>query len=420
MLPSVNAPLDLLLVGARVVTCDGPATAPPSERLGILPEGACVGVRDGRIAYLGPRERAPETSRVVDAEGGALLPGLVDPHTHLVFAGSRIDEFARRMAGEDYRAIAASGGGIAATVTASRRASDPTLWEGARARAVALRRTGVTSLEVKSGYGLRLPEELRALRIGRRLDEEGVVRTTTSFLGAHALPPEHRADRAGYVRLLVEQMLPAVAESGLADACDVYCDEGAFTLAEARRILEAARAHGLRVRGHVGQFADLGGAELLAELGALSADHLERVSERGARALAEAGVVAVLLPGAWCTLRDTPPDVELLRRSGVRLAVGTDANPGTSPMLSLPLAAALAVREAGLTLEEALLGVTRHAAEAAGLRRAGRIRLGWPADLLLCAEDDPRVLAYALGGWTPTRAWIGGREIPPDPSGRIW
>ncbi len=412
--------LDLLLVGARVVTCDGPEDAPPDERLGLAPEGTCVGVRDGRVAYLGPRSMAPETRVVVDAEGGALLPGLVDPHTHLVFAGSRIDEFARRMAGADYRAIAASGGGIAATVRATRKASDALLWEGARERALALRRSGVTALEVKSGYGLRLPDELRALRVGRRLAEEGVVRVTTSFLGAHAVPPEWREDRSGYVDLVVRQMLPAVADSGLADACDVYCDEGAFTLQESRRILEAARARGLRVRGHVGQFADLGGAEMLAELGALSADHLERLSERGARALGEAGVVGVLLPGAWCTLRDTPPDVERLRRSGVRIAVGTDANPGTSPMLSLPLAAALAVRDAGLTLEEAVLGVTRHAAEAAGLPRAGRIRVGWPADLLLCAEDDPRVLAYGLGGWEPAGVWIGGRKVArPDP-GRTW
>ncbi len=412
--------LDLLIVGARVVTCDGPDEASPAERLGVLQEGSCVGVRDGLVAYLGSHAGAPEAEHVVDAAGGALLPGLVDPHTHLVFAGSRLDEFARRMAGEDYRAIAAQGGGIRATVAATREAGDEALWEAAHERVRALRRSGVTAIEIKSGYGLRLRDELRALRIGRELAEEGLVRTTTSFLGAHAVPPEFEGRRDDYVQELLEEMLPVVADSGLADACDVYCDEGAFTLEETRRILVMAKALGLRLRGHVGQFADLGGAELLAELGALSADHLERLSARGARALGEAGVRAVLLPGAWVTLRDTPPDVGLLRRHGVRMAVGTDANPGTSPMLDLPLAAALAVREAGLTLEEAVLAVTRHAAEAAGLARAGRIRLGWPADLVLCAESDPRVLGYALGGWQPAAVWVAGRQVTPGPAGRLW
>ncbi len=294
----MTEPLDLLIVGARVVTCDGPEEGAPSERLGIQEEGTCVGLRDGHIAFLGPHPRAPEAEQVVDAAGGALLPGFVDPHTHLVFAGSRVDEFARRMAGEDYRAIAEQGGGIKATVAATREASDEALWEAAHERVLALRRSGVTAVEVKSGYGLRLRDELRALRIGRELAEEGLVRTTTSFLGAHAVPVEFDGRREDYLQELLEEMLPVVADSGLADACDVYCDEGAFTLEETRRILVTAKALGLRLRAHVGQFADLGGAELLAELGAISADHLERLSERGAAALGRSGDCLVYPPDA--------------------------------------------------------------------------------------------------------------------------
>ncbi len=388
--------MDLVVTNARVTTCAGPDGATPAERLAILDHGA-VGIEAGRIAFVGDAADAPKATQVIDAKGRVLLPGLVDPHTHLVFAGSRVDEFARRMAGEDYRAIAAGGGGIAATVRATRAADDLTLFAEASARARAMRTHGTTTAEVKSGYGLTLRDELRMLRVGRRLDREGVLHTTTSFLGAHAVPPERQGDWGGYVDEVVETMLPAVVGEKLADACDVYCDDGAFTLAETRRILGAARAAGLGVRAHVGQFADLGGPSLLGELGALSADHLEQVSQAGLEAMSLGGVVAVLLPGAWRTLRQTPPDAARLRAAGVAMAVGTDCNPGTSACTDLPLCAALAVRDAGLTLEEAVLAVTSIAARAAGVEDAGRIAVGARGDLALYEQDDPRALGYALG-----------------------
>lgn len=401
---------DLLVLNGRVVTCDGPPDAPPRERLGVIDRGA-VAIEGDRVAWVGPERElgVMRAKRSIDAGGRVVMPGLVDPHTHLVFAGSRVDEFARRMAGEDYRAIAAAGGGIAATVRWSREASDEELFALASARARAMRAHGVTSAEVKSGYGLSTEHELRHLRVARRLARDGVLNVTTSLLGAHAVPPERRDDRAAYVEEVATAMVPLAAEQGLADACDVYLDDGAFTRAEAERVLAAAKRAGLKVRAHVGQFADLGGAELVAELGGLSCDHLEAVSDAGLDAMARAGVVAVLLPGAWRTLRQAPPDAARMRARGVRVAVGTDCNPGTSPTVDLPLCAALAVRDAGLTLEEAVLAVTVEAARAAGLPDAGRIAPGMRADLALYDEEDPRALAYGLGGPGARAVVLGGR-----------
>ncbi len=403
---------DLVVTNARVVTCDGPEGARAKERLGVIDEGA-VAIEGDRIAWVGPERELgiARAKRTIDAGGRIVMPGLVDPHTHLVFAGSRVDEFARRMAGEEYRAIAAGGGGIKATVRWSREASDEELFRLASARALGLRAHGVTSAEVKSGYGLSVEHELRHLAVARRLGEEGILNVTTTLLGAHAVPPERANERADYVEEVATAMVPIAAERGLADACDVYLDEGAFTRAEATRILEAAKGAGLAVRAHVGQFADLGGAELVAELGGLSCDHLESVSDAGLDAMAKAGVVAVLLPGAWRTLRQTAPDAERMRAHGVRMAVGTDCNPGTSPTVDLLLCAALAVRDAGMTLEEAVLGVTVEAARAAGLEDAGRIAAGMRADLAIFDEEDPRALAYAIGGLSATTVVLGGRVV---------
>jgi imidazolonepropionase len=398
---------------AVVVTCDGPEGSGTRARLGVVEDGAVVAA-EGVVTYVGPAAGAPSPAvdeRVIDGRGAVVYPGLVDPHTHLVFAGSRVDELGRKLAGEDYRAIAAGGGGIAATVRATRAASDEALRASARARARALRATGATTVEVKSGYGLTVEDELRLLRVARALDEERVVRTSPTLLGAHAVPPERRQDRARYVAEIVEEMIPRAARERLCDAVDVYCDEGAFDLAETRAILEAARARGLGVKAHVGQFRDLGGAGLLAELGALSADHLEEASEEDLRALARAGTVAVLLPGAWRTLRQRPPDAARLRACGVTVAVGTDCNPGTSPMLDLPLAAALAARDAGLTLEEAVLAVTANAGRAIGRPETGRIAVGAPADLAVFDGDDARLLAYALGGLRPRLVVLGGYVV---------
>lgn len=403
--------IERLLVARRVVTCDGPRDAEGLARLGVIEAGA-VGIRAGRIAWVGPAAQAPAAASVVDLGERLLMPGLVDPHTHLVFGGSRVEEFARRMAGEDYRAIAAAGGGIAATVRGTRALGDDALFEASARRARALRAHGVTTAEVKSGYGLTFDDELRCLSVGRRLEAEGILRTTTTFLGAHAVPPERRHDRGAYLDDVVDSMLPAAAERGLADSVDVYCDDGAFTLAEARRVLEAAKARGLAVRGHVGQFVDLGGPQLLAELGALSADHLEAVSDAGLSALAKAHVVAVLLPGAWRTLRQEAPDAARMRAAGVTIAVGTDLNPGTSPTSDLPACAALAVRDAGLTLEEAVLAITANAAKAAGVADVGRLVVGAHADLVAYELDDPRALAYALGGTRASALWLAGEAVP--------
>lgn len=403
--------IDLLIRHARVVTCDGQGDT-ASARLGILDAGA-IAIREGRIVWLGPDEDRPrhDVARELDVGGRVALPGLVDPHTHLVFAGSRVDEYARRMAGEDYRAIAAAGGGIVSTVRATRMASDEALFESASARALIMRSHGVTTVEVKSGYGLSTAHELRMLEVGRRLHSEGIVRTTTTLLGAHAVPLEHKEDRAGYVLEVLGEMIPRAAALGVADACDVYCDEGAFTLAETRAILVAAKEANLRVRAHVGQFADLGAAELIAELGGTSCDHLEEVSDAGLEAMARAGVCAVLLPAAWRSLRQTPPNAERLRRFGVRVALGTDLNPGTAPSMDLPLQAGLAVRDAGLTTEEAVLGVTRYAADACGLADAGRLARGLRADIALYDDEDPRCIGYWLGGLRAWKVLLEGREV---------
>jgi len=395
---------DLLIRNAVVYPCvDDSTQGYPLAALGVL---------NGKVAYLGPEEEAPVgASAVVDAGGRALLPGLVDPHTHLVFGGSRVSEFARRMAGEDYRAIAAEGGGIASTVRQTRAESDEGLFESAKRRALSMRRRGVTCVEVKSGYGLSLKDELRSLRIAQKLEEQGVIRTSATFLGAHSIPPEYRDDREGYLDLVVNEMLPAVAAEGLALACDVYCDDGAFTLKESERVWDAALALGLRVRGHVGQFCDLGGAGALADRNALSADHLEAVSDAQIERLAQADVSAVLLPGAWRTLRQQAPEAERFRRAGVRLAVGTDLNPGTSPCPDLPLCAALAVRDAGVTPSEAILGITANSATAAGKPELGTLRVGQPADFAIYPFQDANTLVYTLGSDPAWQVYLNGNLV---------
>lgn len=409
---------DLVIRRARVATCAG-LGASGWDRLGVL-DRAAIGIRGGRITWVGLDVDAPAAPHVLDADGRVVLPGLVDPHTHLVFAGSRVDELARKLAGEDYRAIAAAGGGIVSSVRATRAASDDLLHARARGRALSLRSHGVTTVEVKSGYGLTPDDELRSLAVGRWLEAEGIVRTTTTLLAAHAIPPEWKDDRAGYIGLVIERMLPMAAHHKYADACDVYLDEGAFTAEEAWVILSAALKHGLRVKAHVGQFRDLGGAELVARLGGLSCDHLEEVSNDGLEAMSDADVIGVLLPGAWRTLRQRAPDAARMRAHGVSIAVGTDCNPGTSACTDLPLCAALAVRDAGLTLEEAVLGVTRVAADALGLPDVGRITAGAHADLTIWDHDDPRIIAYAMGGLAPDVVIMGGRIVQDGRIGRLW
>lgn len=406
----MTAAVDLVFRNARIVTCAGPGDT-SKERLGVVDHGA-VAISGDHIQWVGPDDERPRGARrEIDLKGRVLLPGLVDPHTHLVFAGGRIDEFARKMAGEDYRAIAASGGGIASTVRATREADDDLLFGLAKQRALAMRACGTTTVEVKSGYGLSTLHELRLLEVGRRLAWEGIVRTRTTLLGAHAVPKERADDRAGYIHEIVSEMIPRAVAGGLADACDVYLDENAFTRTEAETVLRAAKAARLDIKAHVGQFRDLKGAELVAELGGVSCDHLEEVSDEGLRAMARAGVRGVLLPGAWRTLRQKAPDAARMRALGVKIAIGTDCNPGTSPCTDLPLCIALAVRDAGVTVEDAVLGVTIEAARALGLSDAGSIAPGMKADLACFDHDDPRMLGYALGGTRASLVTIEGQVV---------
>jgi imidazolonepropionase len=364
--------------------------------------GGAVAVAGERIAWTGPSSALPPgaSAAVTWSVGGRVLtPGLVDCHTHLLFGGDRSGEWEQRLAGAGYEAIAAAGGGIAATMRATRAASDDELLDGAATRAAALAAGGVTTVEVKSGYGLDLDTELRMLRLARRLPERVPVDVVTTFLGAHAVPPEFAGDADGYVGYVCDEVLPAVAAAGLADAVDGFCERMAFTAGQIDRVLAAAARLGLPVKLHADQLSDGGGAALAARHGALSADHLEHASPDGIAALAASGTVAVLLPGAAYVLRDdAAPPVEALRRAGVPMAVATDCNPGTSPLVSLPLAMHLACTCFGLTVDEAIAGATAHAARALGLAgEAGTIAAGARADLVVWDADRPAQLVYWVG-----------------------
>jgi imidazolonepropionase len=369
-----------------------------------LPVPMALLVADGRIARLCPDDAlgaGDAEGAILVGRGGVMTPGLVDCHTHLVFAGTRADEFALRLEGASYAAIARAGGGILGTVRATRAASEDELLAAALPRLAALVADGVTTVEIKSGYGLGVADELKMLRVARRLGEprEGglAVRVVTSLLGAHALPPEYADDGDGYIRLVCEEMIPAAAAEGLADAVDVFCEGIAFSPAQCARVFEAAARHGLAVRAHAEQLSNLGGAALAARHGALSADHLEYLDEAGVEAIAAAGTVATLLPGAFLTLRETRlPPVEALRRHRVPIAIATDANPGSSPIFMPTLMLNLACTLFRLTPREALAGMSAHGARALGLADTGRIAEGLRADLCLWDVGHPAELAYAV------------------------
>ena len=366
---------------------------------GAIEDGA-LAIKDGRIAWLGAASELPhrDTGEVIDGAGGWLTPGLIDPHTHLVFAGDRSGEFEQRLTGTSYEEIARAGGGIARTVAATRQASHAELEASAGCRLSRLLAEGVTTVEIKSGYGLDRATEIKMLEVARRLGQDYPVDVRTTFLGAHAVPKEFANDRAGYLDLVCGQVLPEVAERGLADAVDAFCEGIAFAPDEVARVFETARTLGLPVKLHADQLSDLGGAALAARFGALSADHLEYASEPGVRAMADAGTVAVLLPGAFYTLRERQlPPLELFRRHGVPIALATDCNPGSSPVTSLLAILNLACNLFGLTPEEALAGVTRHAARALGLDDRGTLAAGKRADLALWRIHRPAELSYWLG-----------------------
>ena len=383
---------------------------------GLLDDGA-LAWRDGHIAWIGasrdlPREFDDLRDTATDARGALVTPGLIDCHTHLVYAGSRADEFGRRLQGENYAAIAASGGGILATVRATRATSEDALLAAALPRARALIADGVTTLEIKSGYGLDLATELAMLRVARRVGATLGSTVSTTLLALHALPPEYANDRDGWVDFACEILLPAAARAGLADAVDAFCEGIAFTPAEVRRLFVAARRHGIAVKLHADQLSDTGGAALAAEFGALSADHIEYSDDAGIAAMAVAGCVAVLLPGAFYTLGETRrPPVAALRARNVPIAVATDLNPGTSPLASLRLAMNMACTLFRLTPAEALRGATVNAARALGLADRGRLAPGLRADLVLWDVESVAELVYWIAGPRTRRVIAGGRDL---------
>lgn len=386
---------DRLITDCRLATM-----AEGGAAYGAVEDGALL-VRDGRIVWAGARADLPaHEAATIDRLGGRwVTPGLVDCHTHLVFGGDRSGEFEQRLGGATYEEIARAGGGIVSSVAATRAASEDALYASALARLAGLKATGVTTVEIKSGYGLDQDSELKMLRVARRIGREAGVRVRTSYLGLHAVPPEWKADRGRYVDLAVDQILPAAHAEGLVDAVDAYCEPIAFSTQEVARLFDRARALGLPVRLHADQLSDGGGAALAARYGALSADHVEHTNAAGVQAMAAAGVVAVLLPGAWLMLRETVlPPIDPFRRHGVAMAVATDCNPGTSPVASMTAAINLACVQFRLTPEEALAGATRVAARALGLgAEVGTLEAGKAADLAVWDIERPAELAYWLG-----------------------
>jgi len=376
------------------------ATMQPGTPYGAIPDGA-LAIENGRVAWVGKRAALPgelSAREELDGRGGWLTPGLIDCHTHLVYAGNRAGEFEQRLAGVSYEAIARSGGGIMGTMRATRQASEEELTAMSIPRLRRLLDEGVTTIEIKSGYGLDTATELKLLRVAKRLGEICSVDVRTTLLAAHALPPEYAGRSDAYIALVCDEIVPAAARANLADAVDVFCERIGFSPAETRRVFEAARAQGLRAKLHADQLSDSGGAALAAEFSALSADHLEYSNDAGIAALARAGTVAVLLPGAFYCLRETRlPPIAALRERGVPIAIATDCNPGTSPVTSLLLTINMACTLFRLTPEESLAGVTRAAARALGLADRGVLSAGQRADLALWYVDTPAELAYAIG-----------------------
>jgi imidazolonepropionase len=388
---------DVLYTNARLATLDGGGGGGGGDGYGIDEDGA-VAVRGGRIAWVGPRAEAPPAQRVHDCGGLWLTPGLVDCHTHIVYAGNRSDEWEARLNGAAYEDIARAGGGIMSTVRATRAASEDDLLAASLPRIRALLAEGVTTLEIKSGYGLDLASEAKMLRVARRVGALLPVDVCTTFLGAHALPPEYAGRADDYIDMLCGEMLPALAAQGLVDAVDAFCERIGFSHDQTARVFDVARRLGLPVKLHAEQLSDQGGAALVARHGGLSADHLEWLSPEGVAAMAQAGTVAVLLPGAYYFLRETRmPPLAQLRAAGVPLAVATDCNPGTSPMTSLLLAMNMACTLWRLTPLEALRGVTVNAARALGRADAGTLAPGQRADFALWDIARPADLAYAIG-----------------------
>ena len=409
-----NADFDRMWINAQL------ATMREGEPYGAVRDGA-IGVRNGKIAFVGtkaelpgPADRIADT--VIDADGRWITPGLIDCHTHIVYGGNRAREFELRLEGATYEEIARAGGGIRSTVTATRAASEDALIEAARPRLAALMAEGVTTAEIKSGYGLDTANEAKMLRAARRLGKTLALDVQTTFLGAHALPLEFGGKPDAYIDLVCDEMLPSIADEGLADAADAFCEGIGFTPEQTARVFEAAQAHHLPVKLHAEQLSNLGGAKLAASYGARSADHLEYIDEAGVAAMAAAGTVAVLLPGAFYFLRETQlPPVDLFRKHGVPVAIASDSNPGSSPATSLLLMLNMACTLFRMTPEEALAGVTRNAAKALGLEDAkGVLAVGMDADFVLWHVETPAELAYRFG-FNPCAAVVKAGAVTSGP-----
>jgi imidazolonepropionase len=382
--------MDLLLTNARIATMSG-------DDYGVVEDGA-VAVADGQIAWIGLQAEAPAAAIERSVEGRWVTPALIDCHTHLVFAGDRSAEFEQRLRGASYEDIARAGGGIMSTVTATRAASASELYAATLPRLQALAAEGVATVEIKSGYGLNIESELKMLSVARQLGEAVPQTVRTTLLAAHTIPPEYRDDPDAYVALICDELLPEVAAAGLADAVDAYCETIAFDADQVARVFERATELGLPVKLHADQLSDTAAAALAARFGALSADHLEYTTATGVQAMADAGTVAVLLPGAFLTLGETQlPPIAALRERGVPIAIASDCNPGTSPICSLRIAMMLATRQFRLTPEECLAGATRVAAKALGLDDRGTLEVGKRADLAIWDVSHPRELAYWYG-----------------------
>jgi imidazolonepropionase len=381
------------------------------EGLGLVDDGL-IACRDGVITYAGSTAAAPsalDALEIIDCERRWITPGLVDCHTHLVYAGDRAAEFEQRLNGVSYEAIARAGGGILSTVRATRAAGEAELAAATLPRLDALLSEGVTTVEIKSGYGLALEHERKQLRVARALERERAVTVCTTFLGAHALPPEYSGRADAYIDDICSVMIPALAREGLVDAVDAFCESIGFTREQTQRVFEAARKHGLRVKLHAEQLSNMHGAALAASFQALSADHLEHIDDDGIRAMARAGTVAVLLPGAFYFLRDTKlPPLAALRAAGVPIALATDSNPGTSPLTSMLMVMNLAATMFRMTVEECLIGATRAAAQALGLRDTGTLEAGKRCDLAIWNIERPAELVYRMG-FNPlhSRVWRG-------------
>ncbi|MGA2251461.1 imidazolonepropionase [Terracidiphilus sp.] len=403
----------------QLVTLSGPSRPRVGKELGelgIIPNAAIL-IEDGRInatgTYADLKAQIPPHAAVIDAENRCVTPGFVDAHTHLVFAGNRAAEFEQRIAGATYQQIASAGGGILSTVRQTRAASEDDLLAAARAHRNWMLRTGTTTIEAKSGYGLDLDSELRILRILRRLNSEGPSRIIPTLLAAHTVPPEFAQNRAAYIRLIIEEIIPAVASTSLARYCDAFCDDHAFTVEESRTILEAAKRHGLGLRIHAEQFRPGTGAALAAELSAATADHLETVTEETLQQLKTAGTQPVLLPGSVFALSRTQyPPARIMIDLGLAIVLATDFNPGSSPVASMPFILSLACLEMRLSPAEALTAATINAAHSLGLAaQIGSIESGKQADLLIHEFHDYRELAYFIAAPARPRVFIAGREV---------